>query len=471
MGTFIYIQPEDWKGVQGPEKNTFIRQAEKLFHFGGMLNLNNLWIYDKPLSLLDEKYETEDVVCWNYNVIDQEIWEDVGVDKKRGCIFSGKVGSGMFNHVVTAATILAGHYSEEPILVYEGFSRIASDIFMTGWINQVLGEHFPRLVLDGWTAFEINHYGNEYERITDPCIWIDFLGEGAPVGTLLDIITVCTGSKQADVYIHELSGANEILCQLTKLRSLIDDWCARDGHESLLRMLDSFFHSQDIENSEYPSECRQIRELGLRLRAPATMVELVCECCGLDFWQMWSIVKENASLFREKERPVPVEPISDLEMAKYPFPIFTLPCADDFIHLWSSERYFKLSDEVLWWFLGFRKEFKSMLEKPDGISGNLLKRMITALIDADEIYKGVYCFKAFFDETIEHLSDRRYQALWKIFDNMVHAESNISSVKKGIEDRYHGLFDVHKSNPVRKKLRCFLALCYNKDLRKGFLDF
>ena len=65
MGTFIYIQPEDWKGVQGPEKNTFIRQAEKLFHFGGMLNLNNLWIYDKPLSLLDEKYETEDVVCWN----------------------------------------------------------------------------------------------------------------------------------------------------------------------------------------------------------------------------------------------------------------------------------------------------------------------------------------------------------------------------------------------------------------------
>ena len=472
MGTFISVRPKDWTGVRPDKKDVFIEQAAELFRRGGMVNIKVVSLYDRRICLLEDRYEDDDTLAWNYNIVEQEFWEDVCINKHTGQIHSEKVGYSMYNNVVTAAYILAAHYSDSPVFIYDWQGTIASDLFMTGWINQVLGESFPRLALDGWPIFELG-YDMKDRRLSKPEIWVDYLGNGAPDGTMVDIITVCLGSKEAEKFISKLSGdgVEQSISWLKEMRTYIEECCHNLTPESFLRMLDRFFRTQEIDDTQY-SDTRPVREHALLLKAPAAIVCLACEYYERNFWQLWPLVREGASLYREKEEAVPAEPKSDLEMAKYGFSEFSFPCDDDFIHLWSEEKPIRFSEDLENWCIGFRSKFLSLIDQPGEIYPDMPENICRTLSDAEEIYGNVYCFKSFFYESLEHQSDRRYQALWRIFSDMVHDESYISCSKlTSGKNRYKGLWDMQKLNPAHKRLRYFMAICCNRELRNIWFGF
>ena len=107
---------------------------------------------------------------------------------------------------------------------------------------------------------------------------------------------------------------------------------------------------------------------------------------------------------------------------------------------------------------------------------------------ADENYYRVYTFSDFFQESIEHLQDRRFLALWKIYDDMLHdpvmeEAGSVIFVPEGPEYEHAGLsyfgtpprrrlktyWDVMKKeerdNEARITFRRYMALLYSK-LRK-----
>ena len=127
MGTFISVRPKGWTGVRPDKKDVFIEQAAELFRRGGMVNIKVVSLYDRRICLLEDRYEDDDTLAWNYNIVEQEFWEDVCINKHTGQIHSEKVGYSMYNNVVTAAYILAALYESPPDLHRYDYCSSGSD--------------------------------------------------------------------------------------------------------------------------------------------------------------------------------------------------------------------------------------------------------------------------------------------------------------------------------------------------------
>ncbi|MCI9320127.1 MAG: hypothetical protein HFH05_08630 [Lachnospiraceae bacterium] len=95
------------------------------------------------------------------------------------------------------------------------------------------------------------------------------------------------------------------------------------------------------------------------------------------------------------------------------------------------------------WFARLKVQYDKILE--DGIPVERPLYWILDLMEyADENYYCVYTFADFFEETLEHLADSRYLALWKIYDHMLHdpemeAAGDVVFVPDGPEYDHIGL--------------------------------
>ena len=116
------------------------------------------------------------------------------------------------------------------------------------------------------------------------------------------------------------------------------------------------------------------------------------------------------------------------------------------------------------------------------------------LEEANENYYQIYAFSDFFEETLENICDKRYQTLWKIFDNMVH-DPEMKKAGNVIflpDEPEHENEDLHymgvqpkrrliccwefmeedkKNNKARVTFRRYMALLGNKDLRCKVFGF
>ncbi len=113
---------------------------------------------------------------------------------------------------------------------------------------------------------------------------------------------------------------------------------------------------------------------------------------------------------------------------------------------------------------------------------------------ADENYYRVYTFSDFFQETMENLSDRRFWALWKMYDEMLHdpemeKAGSVIFVPEGPEYENVGLhyygtqprrrlkrnWDImkkdEKNNKAKVTFRRYMALVENRKLRKEVFGF
>ena len=66
------------------------------------------------------------------------------------------------------------------------------------------------------------------------------------------------------------------------------------------------------------------------------------------------------------------------------------------------------------------------------------------MVYADEEYYRIYTFFDFFEETMENLMDKKYLALWKIYDDMLHSPEleeagSVIFVPEGSEHEHEGL--------------------------------
>lgn len=135
-----------------------------------------------------------------------------------------------------------------------------------------------------------------------------------------------------------------------------------------------------------------------------------------------------------------------------------------------------------------------MLMQENDLLENPLKYIIELMKYADDNYYHIYTFTDFFEESAEHLTDKRYQALWRLYGLMLHAPKyekagSVIFVPTGPEYEHMGLHylgeqpkrrlstsweimeDSKRNNIARVNLRRYMALVANKSLRKRVFGF
>lgn len=166
---------------------------------------------------------------------------------------------------------------------------------------------------------------------------------------------------------------------------------------------------------------------------------------------------------------------------------------DDMIPYWSSDSDIHFSKELEEWLKELREQFDQIM-KEEVKRDNSLKWIIDLMEYADEEYYQIYTFSEFLEETLEHLADRRYLALWEMYDRMLHRPDleeagSVIFVPEGEEYEHVGLHylgeeprrrlmftwdmtDMDKrNNKARVTLRRYMALVANQELRKSVFGF
>lgn len=508
MGTFAGLLRKKGAGIPDEKKEEFKDRVEKLFQAGGMMEVEQIELCGKKAVTIQKTSMHEKGMGFCYNYFEEDYWEDAGFDSKRGKVWSQKIGLRYFRRVVVAAYVLESLYVDGLAVAMVDNDLVMSPMF-TGWINYLFQEHFPQKNNDPWVLFETMH-DQDYINL-ESYEWEAFVQDMDGLPGYFDIKAVLSGTavveKEVKKEIKSILGQEESVKEegkmgfmelMTGLRRSVEGF-HKESEQSeaeqlslIMGMLRSYYGEdkslRDILEQYKDKYLGKICFFAVLMDTPAYVTKIIAETYDVDFWELWEQVRDVAKrnkLFFKQGIPQEIIPVSTMD--------FLGVSSDDMIPFWGHDKNIRFSQELKDWFADLKSQFEMILESEDMVD-NPLYWILDMMEYADENYYHIYTFSDFFKETIEHLNDRRFLALWKIYDEMLHDpvmeeagsvifmpeetadEQDVryyfgSPPRRRLKTTWGFMGRKAENNKARTTLRRYMALLGNKGLREKVFGF
>lgn len=374
-----------------------------------------------------------------------------------------------------------------------------------GWINYLFHEHFPLKNRDPWKLFEAMHNDSDMEQEElSEYNWEDFVYDIYGAIGYFEIKSVLEGTdavimdviNESEPESEEEKGNAElsVFDHMKNVRHFLREYrqdSSLDEQEQLsilLKMLRTYYE-QDSPRIAGEFEDKKLMKLLFSASlsdAPAFVIKSLAEVYEKDFWELWNQIKEVARrkwIYAGELTEVP--PISTMD--------FFNQDPDDMIIFWKGDGEIEFSENLRKWFLDLSDRYTEIIK-----SGFLIKSPMNWILNlmeyADENYYHIYTFNNFWEETMEHLNDSRYLALWKIYDEMLHdpemeSAGSVIFIPGEFEVEHIGSYYAEtrprrrlrmgwgvmhrekKYNKARVTFRRYMALVANGKLRKEVFGF
>lgn len=504
MGSFAWLLRKEGVGIPDEKKEEFKDRLEKLFQAGGMMEVEEIELCGKKAVTIHKASMHDYGMGFNYNYFEEDYWEDAGFDSKRETIWSEKIGWRYFRRVVVAAYVLESLYVDGSAVVMLNNDLVMSPMYI-GWINYLFQEHFPQKNNDPWTLFETMH-DQDYTNLKS-YEWKAFVQDMTGLLGYFDIKAVLSGTAAVEKEIKSIFDQEESVKEdgkighvnfMTGLRRFVEGF-HKESEQSekkqlslIMGMLRSYYGQdkslRDISEQYKDNYLGKICFCAALMDTPAYVTKIIAETYDVDFWELWEQVRDvtkRNKLFFKQGIPQELIPFSTMD--------FLGVSSDDMIPFWGHDKNIRFSQELKDWFADLKSQFEKFLESEDMVD-NPLYWILDMMEYADENYYHIYTFSDFFKETMEHLNDRRFLALWKIYDEMLHdpvmeeAGSVIFMPEETADEQdvrfYFGapprrrlktnwgfMGREAENNKARTTLRRYMALLGNKGLREKVFGF
>ena len=528
MGTFAGLLQQDGVRVPDVKKEEFQRRIEKLFQAGGMMELKMVQLCDKQTRVLKKASMQNAKMNFYYNYFEDDCWENAGFSAERDGVWSNKIGWSDFHHVVVAAYVLQSLYLDGTAVPHVNGEFVTSRVY-TGWINYLFRENYPQKKSDPWLLFEALHE----QRATNlgGYDWKGLVQDTDGLIGYYEVRAVLEGTAVLDKEFDQLAGRvstkedekeNEsgldfyaYVRQLKEAVRCYHKKSVRSSQEQLsmiMEMLRSYYAQENMSfdavyqrdgecDSKYNDGCdskygdkyddeslKTVFRLAVLTNAPVYVIKVLAETYRVRFWELWKQVKDVA-----KRKPDQEAQEDSLKVPPVSTELFFGITADDLILFWGDDENIRFSKGLEKWFADLRKQYEMIMEQEFTVE-NPLHWILDLMEYADKNYYCVYTFADFFEETLKHLNDRRFLALWKIYDGMLHdpemeKAGSVIFVPEGPEYEQIGLYDPDarsrrrlngswsimdskdKNNAARVTFRRYMALLENRNLRKEVFGF
>lgn len=499
MGTFATIFIDKDGFIPESKKEEFSKRIEILYQLGGMMHLERIELYGKEILMFRKVRMNERGMNFSYNYFEDDYWENAGFSKKDCHVWSNKIGWNHFHEVVIAAYVLEELYTNGiTITLVNG--RLVTSWRYVGWINYLFDEKFHIKNFDPWKLFETFYYNEtekfEYENMT----WFNFGDTRYAFIGGCEIYAVLNDTKEAiEVFERKEKGEYEIFA-LNSIKAMLEHLkqyamsCTASKEEQLQQLMntiESYYKVSDNDKFDFSNLDENLKQImiGLRLSdAPAFIIKAIAELYDKDFLDLWSklrnIIKRKFTKLYGNE-------------GFYILPILTQDflrvSSDDMIYYWKEDGKFEFSEQLWNWFQDLKSKFESMMNTEFSIE-KPVEYIVGLMEEANETYYRIYPFADFFEETLENIADKRYQTLWKLYDEMIHdtelkKAGDVIFVPEGPEYEKVGLhylgeqpkrrlmmsWDImesaKKNNKARVTFRRYMALVANKELRCKVFGF
>ncbi len=499
MGTFAELFEYGDKGIPEEKIQEFEQKVEKVFQNGGMMDVEILQLFGKKVATIHKAKMNSKGMNFTYNYYEDDAWENAGYSRKSKSVWSNKIGWSQYNWAVVAAYTLEEQYNENVVATMVN-GELVDTWSCVGWLNYLFDEEKHVKNFDAWKLFEaINYSEHEYHIWIDWGRWDGFGDKRYAFISGCEIHSVMCGVDEAlkkfkplakgrleKLVWDAMKNTNELL-RLSVEKKLNSNKCYC---EEMMQCIKQFYLKEDMEEVKKLFDGKyESLIIGLNVTdAPAFVVKVISEIFEKDFKELWDGVKEV--VYRKQELLYGNEcyciiPISTAEFFKQ--------SPDDMIYYWEDDDKITFSDELWEWFGTLRKEYERLSEEDVTIE-SLLHYMVELLDEADENYYNIFAFTEFVEECMERLRDKRYQVLWRLFDNMIHNEElkkagDVVFVPDGPGHENEGIHywgeqpkrrlisswsimdPSKKKNKARVTLRRYLALVANRKLREKVFGF
>ncbi len=528
MGTYVNSIEAYGAYIKEDRLTEFRERIEKLFQASGMMECEWIgitdemeildredisWYHNKWLVLLDKAKMDDSGMNFTYNYFEDSFWENAGYSIRGDYVISNKTGGREFCQSVIAARFLQQLYVEGTSFVECG-GEIQPGYSYIGWINYLFDEKYMQKNRDIWKLYETANYYSKYDYVKqivdrgakkiirydeDVLGYIEykavsgtapeketiryyrnyFQRNGKGVGSSFDVFYSALEDMLNEFSRRKFAGIGEL------------------DVEATLDLMKTFYKS-DIDTDDFLKMCN---EKGLdsfgsftsRYDYPAFAVEALAENYGEDFWTLWSRVKLAVN-YSEREFPEFMNH-QESEETICTQDFFEIS-DDDMILYWTCDGDIDFSVELKSWFIELRARYDRIVESVKVESKKKSQKWIVGLLDyATREYYHIYAFSDFFHETMDNLKDRRYIALWKLFEELLHdpeleKAGSVLFVSEGEGNKE--AFCTNSLNKTRRRLKTFdlefvpredkfnlarvtyrryMALVANKELRKRVFGF
>lgn len=493
MGTFAghFIGRE--VNMSACKEKEFAERVERLFQAGGMMDVEYVYLHDKRIALIRKARMRQKGMNFYYNYFEDDFWENAGFSKG---VWSEKIGWSYFHRAVVAAYVLEELYLDGVSVAMVDAEPVTSWGYV-GWINYLFNEKYHIKNYDPWGLFEEYHYAeDESEEYVD---WFDFGDKRCGFIGTCEIYAVKNGTREAiEFFDRREKGETEklafdfmkdIITALEQYKK--ESECDKETQLKELMNAIGLFYKQDVNSdllSSVDAKYKRIMKCLYVSDAPAFAIKAISETYDKDFWDLWNQMKGRA-----KRR------LSTLygNDGYYILPISTekffnqLP--DDMIPYWKENGEHVLSEGLWDWFRSLREEFDSIINT-DFIIKKPYQYILELMQEADEEYYRIYTFSDFYEETLENLKDKRFLALWKLYEQMLRdpklkKAGDVVFVPDGPGHEREGLHYLgeqpkrrlinswcmmpwdKRNNIARVTFRRYMALVANKPLREKVFGF
>lgn len=488
VGSFIYIVKNEDTAIIEEKRKELEQRLECVFNESGMMKMERLQLYGKQIGTLRPVKIKDGYTTFYYNQIEEDAWENAGYTTKEG-VYSNKVGWGAFSVSVAAAYILQTFYMNGPAYVVRDGYLIIPWRYME-WFRYLFGETYLLPDADLMRMVEIFHK----EGISLPDVFEqseELANSGYILESMIDAIAVIHGTK----YIYKLIDKDS---EHKQDKNFYYDDCIRaiDGNIERFKQnspLDDGQQVQDLMDIIYKlADADEITERGENKKEAfglqffiklsgnyAFAIKRISELYNRDFWELYQpiIGKKRKNFFSKNIENDYEQMVESMSTSK-----FFCENDDDMLQVWKPNRDMQVSEELEGWFEEIKRKFDTYIQEGRTIT-KPIRQIMEDLYYANVNYLNIYVNADFLEETLDNIEDIRYQAIWKIFHEIIYSPKVMEegekifdqeALKQGIrQTKYSWTMTNYelKRNEGRMKVRRYLALVANLELRKKVFGF
>ena len=521
MGSFVKVYG-DPKITDPEKKEAFIEGAKKLIHEGGMMQFETVNMFGKEIALIHPPEVDEDgEIYFHYNYFGDCAWETAGLDTKKARFWSEKKGSQQFSDVVIAIHMLQDMYADGYSFTTSDGEFFAGD-YILGWINYVLETSFTcDDRIKTWELYEALHEDkwcdeeDEIWRIKELFWELSPEGRSRDLGAFLTLEYFSDKERLFEAYgrvaEEEQDESKKKLNTIDRIRryekvvsKIISEYGNSDDNLNELMAMLKYEGSErlkryndDAKAGESIKQLYWLCAFESSLIPCQTAVRILADAFEKDFWELWDKVKDDAvdmltvvyppDALRESSEKDNGCICNTADYLAIPDYVYRLSLDrdydsdyhydfsdDDRLYWWKPEGNVKISEDMKKWFEELKERYLRIVEteKFDLEDMDFLKWMLELLDDADNTFRRIHAFNTQYYEFLMHSADDRFRALLKLFEELIEENREEGSVIERLHRQWWDLGDTRIIyNPARLRIKRYLALIANKELRKEVFGF
>lgn len=481
------------KTIPEEKKEEFVSRTLHVLQQGGMFRKETVRLYEKEVTLLDPVAADEaGMAVFSHNYYEERDYETAGFDVEQAFLITQGVGATVFNWVLRATHVLREFYAEGTGIAWSHNGPFHAAVYIR-WLNHLFREQYTnQRVANLWEIYQLLPEDQKdfnlfslYSKEDTGCVPFSdvvkysLFAADISITELVDRMTGSVEEEESD----SISVSDGVLVFFKALQRFyqMPEKSVGEKVDRLVEILtwkrvpDDF--TEHCDKEEWP-----IVLMGALLPREI-VVKCVAEVFDIDAMAALQTWGKKVPSYDDGWTGIraPFQPLPPMDTASFLTAAYSGGLAlesddngfritdDDRAFYWEEEGDVQFSEKMLDWMKALRDEMQTIRERDNRMDAvDCQKLLVEALVQANDIFGHIYCFKNVFYDFMARANHPDVQVAVVLLKELVDRNSQ-ERLKYPGDNRWFRENRYQRQD--RLEVKRYLAILGNLNLRRNAFAF